>query len=340
MDGKQYFFKENEVREGRVSLSYDGHEYKYQVMETRNCDLVVEEIHRGSLLVSWNLHYCMEAEGTWNLNRDLLAHILMCRNAPPHLERLFPSRSDPEITIAIHAGRIPEAYHPTILPGLCRGGKRASLIWGTKFTPLILKCATYVTERWGIEIEDAIQIVKVQVLVLVPVVVEKYQEDAFDINRLAGYFKTSLERACENYAEQVSETAFLSREIEIDKDLIFEGRIDDAKAWLDIQPNSLDAEVLGLIEHPSTVITEILLAEGHNINYKQIQRIRKELRETIMGAGLKLAPTFAEMVAEGKRKMWPKRYGKAIDVDYPEDAVSEVVWLVRDGVKLEENEKK
>jgi len=340
MDGKQYFFKEDELREGRFSLPYEGHNCKYQVMETRACDLVVEEIHRGSRLVNWHLHYFMEPEDTWNLDRDLLAHVLMCRNAPPHLERLFSLESDPGITVAIHVGRIPEAYYPTTLPDLCRGGNLASLIWGKKFTPLIFKIAEYVTEEWGIEIEDAIHIVKVQVCVLVPVIVEKYQDDAFDINRMAGYFKRSLERACNTYAEQVSETADLSREVEIDKDLAFEGRIAEAKVWLDIQPNSLDAEVLGLIEHPSTVIAEILLARGHNTSIRQIQRIRKKLRETIMGAGLEPIPTFAEMEEMGRKKMHPKKYGEEIEVDYPEGAVSEVVWLVRDGMKLEENEKK
>ena len=253
MGGKQYIFKENEVREGRFSLPHEGHDYNYQVMETQSCDLAVEEIRKGDLLINWNLHYFMEPEDTWNLNRDLLAHLLMCRNAPPHLERLFTSKSDPEITVAIHVGRVPEAYHPTILPSLCRAENLASLIWGTKFTPLILKCATYVTEEWGIDIDEAIQIVKVQVCVLVPIIVENYQEDVFDINRMAGYFKKSLWRACESYTEQVSETVDLSREIEIDKDLLFEGSIADAKVWLDIQPDSLDAEVLKLIEHPSTV---------------------------------------------------------------------------------------
>lgn len=97
--------------------------------------------------------------------------------------------------------------------------------------------------------------------------------------------------------------------------------------------------MLKYIEHPSTVITEILLARGHDTNYKQIQRIRKKLRETIVVAELKPIPTFADMVEMGRQKVRPKKPKLDYDEDIPDDAISEAIWLVRDGVKLEETQK-
>lgn len=58
-----------------------------------------------------------------------------------------------------------------------------------------------------------------------------------------------------------------------------------------------------------------------------------------MGAGLEPIPTFAEMETMGRKKMRPKKPKLDYLEDIPEDAISEVVWLVRDGVKLTENEK-
>jgi len=363
MGGKQYFFKENEVREGRFSLPHEGHDHKYQVMETRTCDLVVEEIHRGNLPANWNLHYFIEPEDTWNLNRDLLAHILMCRDAPPHLERLFPSRSDPEITIAIHVGRIPEVYHPVTLPSLCRVGKRASLIWGTKFTPLILKIADFMAGRHEIEFGDAIQTVTIQVYLLVPKVVEKQQTNEFDIHALAGYFKRSLWRACARYVRQDAESMFIKHSmVEVDEDLGLEGSVIEDGIRLDIDPDSLEPEVLKYIEHPSTVITEKLKALGYRVELRQVQRIRKKLRETIEDAGLEPIPSFADMVAMGREKMDPKELNEPIpitgifpypkpdrkgilfedlpeDKDLPEDEMIEIVRLVHENTKIAENEK-
>ena len=137
------FFKKNEIREGRFTLSQDDHDYRYQVMESRSCDLVVEEISKNDLLTNWKLYYFFEPEDTGGLNADLPAHALMCSKDSilGKLERVFPLDSAPEVTVVVHPGRVPEAYHPYILPSFCGGGKAVTLIWGTKFAPLIVRIA-------------------------------------------------------------------------------------------------------------------------------------------------------------------------------------------------------
>jgi len=341
------FFEENEVREGRCSHSQDGHDYSYRIIETRNCDLVVEEISRNDLVTNWKLHYFFEPEDTWGLNTDLLAHTLMCSkdSVPDKLERLFPLESDPEITVAIHPGRIPEAYHPAILPSLCRIGGEVTLIWGTKFAPLIVKIAKFIAGECGIELNESIHIVRIQVCLLIPKLTEKYQTDDFDIKRMAGYFKKSLWRACTRAMRQGAEFKgkdLVRMDLEIDEDLEFEGSILEDGIRLRIDPDSLKAHVLEHIEHPSTVIHEHLLALGHDVHYKTIQRIKRELIEAIEELEVEPIPSFTDMVLEGKKKIRPKKLGEEIpilDEELPEEEMAEVVRLVRKAVKLAENEK-
>jgi hypothetical protein len=59
-------------------------------------------------------------------------------------------------------------------------------------------------------------------------------------------------------------------------------------------------------------------------------------------AGLRPIPTFADMEAMGKKKIWPKKLAipaSVSDEDLLEDAMVEIVQLVRENIKLAENEK-
>jgi hypothetical protein len=195
--------------------------------------------------------------------------------------------------------------------------------------------------------------------------VEKHQAGDFDINRMAGYLKASLKRACNRYVEQATE--FKRRDpvrlgLKVKEDLEFEGSVVEDGVRLGIDPDSLKSYIFEHIEHPSTVITEKLLALGHDVQYKTIQRLKRELVQTIEGLEDKPIPSFADMEAMGREKMdpkelkapipitgifpYPKPKSKGIlfedlpeDEKLPEDVMVAIVQLVHENTKIAENEK-